>query len=117
MSRLTVHHMFQVHAGLFECFHYPPNSDADCRIFNMQMCSFLMCIHAENLSLESHPKDFLQNSSEKRPVSMSVRRYSASSGALTDLEANSQKGQGWADCLGCTGLSAERVKIMIIMGT
>lgn len=51
------------------------------------------------------------------PVSMSVRRYSASSGALTDLEANSQKGQGWADCLGCTGLSAERVKIMIIMGT
>ena len=48
---------------------------------------------------------------------MSVRRYSASSGALTDLEANSQKGQGWADCLGCTGLSAERVKIMIIMGT
>ena len=26
-----------VHAGLFGCFHSPPNSEMDCRIFNVRM--------------------------------------------------------------------------------
>ena len=34
-----------VHAGLFWCFHSPPNSDMDYRIFNMCMWSFCMRIH------------------------------------------------------------------------
>ena len=46
-------HMIQVHAGLSECFHYPANADVDCGIFNVHMCSFLVCIHAESLSLKS----------------------------------------------------------------
>ena len=30
-----------MHAGLFWCFHNPPNSDRDYRIFNVSKCSFL----------------------------------------------------------------------------
>ena len=33
-----------VHAGLFWCFHNPPNSDVDCRICNVRMWSFCMYI-------------------------------------------------------------------------
>ena len=47
-----------MHAGLFCCFHSPPNSDMDYRIFNMHMWSFCMHIHTGDLSLYSHPKDF-----------------------------------------------------------
>ena len=40
-----------VHAGLFCCFHSPPNSDMDYRIFNLLMWSFCMHIHMGNLCL------------------------------------------------------------------
>ena len=48
-----------VHAGLMGCFHNPPNSVMDCRIFNQRMWPFCMCLHIGDLSLSSHPKDFL----------------------------------------------------------
>ena len=35
---------FLVHAGLFLCFHSPPNSDMDDRIFNVCVCD-LFCMH------------------------------------------------------------------------
>ena len=40
---------YSVHAGLFECFHNPPNSDMDHRIFNVRMCSCSMREHMGDL--------------------------------------------------------------------
>ena len=52
-------HMFLVQTGLLQCFHNPPNSSmTDCRIFNVLMWSFCLCIHTGDLSLQSHPKNF-----------------------------------------------------------
>ena len=34
------------HAGLFWCFDNSLNSDIDCRVFNVPVWSFCMCIHA-----------------------------------------------------------------------
>ena len=47
-----------VRTGVFWCFHNPPNSDMDYRIFNMQMWSFCLRIHTEYLGLLSLLKDF-----------------------------------------------------------
>ena len=33
----TVTLLVLVHAGLFGCFHKPPNSEVDCRIFNVRV--------------------------------------------------------------------------------
>ena len=43
-----------VHDGLFGCFHNPPKSGMDCRIFNVCMWSFLhaYCIHTGDLGSE-----------------------------------------------------------------
>ena len=38
-----------VHAGLFECFHNPPNLDVDYRIVNVRMWSFCMRMHTGDL--------------------------------------------------------------------
>ena len=51
---------FSVHAGLFWCFHNPPNSDMGYRIFNVCMWSFCMLIHMGYLSLWSHLKDLCE---------------------------------------------------------
>ena len=42
MKTLTL----SVHAGLFWCFHSPPHSDVDYRIFNVRMWSCCMRIHS-----------------------------------------------------------------------
>ena len=49
---------FLVPAGLFCCFHSPPNSDMDYRIFNVHMWSFCMCIHTGEPWFITHQKDF-----------------------------------------------------------
>ena len=48
-----------VHAGLFGCFHNPPNSDMDYRILKVDMWSFFgMRTHTVDLGLDSQPKEF-----------------------------------------------------------
>ena len=48
-----------VHAVLFWCFHNPPNSDTDHRIFNMHMWSFCMPIHTGGLQFIVSSKGLL----------------------------------------------------------
>ena len=39
------------YAGLFRCFHSPPNSDMDHRIFSMHVGLFFMCMYTGDLRL------------------------------------------------------------------
>lgn len=53
---------FSVHAGLFESFHNPPNSEMVYRALNVRARSFSMGVHMGDPGRLSHPKDFLKRS-------------------------------------------------------